>query len=30
MAEQGKAVVDLERLTGLEEVIDELMQVVKT
>ena len=30
MAEQGMAVVDLERLTELEEVIDELTQVVKS
>ena len=30
MAEQGMAVVDLERLSELEEVIDELKQVVKS
>lgn len=30
MAEQGKAVVDLERLSELEEVIDELRRVVKS
>ncbi len=30
MAEHGKAVVDLERLTELEKVIDELKQVVKS
>ena len=30
MAEQGKAVVDLERVTELEEVIDELKGAVKS
>ncbi len=30
IAEQGKAVVDLERLTELEEAIEELRRVVKS